>query len=117
MAKTYKPGFVYIKSHALKQEVAWRKKDGRVFCEDGVQYSPEELAIMEAAGVEIDMATHNVKKVLGGKVVKIERTTNKNKPAETGAGDDTANNQNTREKISGVDEHSEGGASGELEIF
>ena len=84
MAKIYKPGFIYIKSHALKQEVAWRKKDGRVFCEDGVQYSPQELEIMEAAGVEIDIATHNVKKVLCGEVVKIERATNKNKPVKTG---------------------------------
>jgi hypothetical protein len=43
MAKEYKPGFVYIYSELLKQEVAMNKKTGKVYCEDKTVYGPEEM--------------------------------------------------------------------------
>ena len=79
MAKERKPGFIYIKSDLLKQEVAFSKKTGWVYCEDGVKYSPAELAVIEKAGGVLDLATHNVKKVIGGEVVEVEQ------PKETAA--------------------------------
>jgi hypothetical protein len=32
--KEHQPGFIYIKSEALNQEIALSKKSGWVFCED-----------------------------------------------------------------------------------
>jgi len=34
-----KPGFIYMKSEILKQEIAMSEKTGRVYCEDKVQYA------------------------------------------------------------------------------
>jgi hypothetical protein len=120
MAKSYKPGFIYIKSDLLKQEVAWRKKDGRVFCEDGVQYSPQEMALFEKAGAVLDIATHRVKKVLGGEVVKIERghgSDFERGQAESQKRDDTADNSDTGGKIPGVAGNGENNRAGELDIY
>ena len=73
MAKTYKPGFFYINSAILKQEVAMNIKTCRVYCKDGVRYSPQEILLFYEAGAEIDVGTHLVKKVFGGEVVKVEQ--------------------------------------------
>jgi hypothetical protein len=72
------PNFIYMKSEILKQEIAMSEKTGWVFCEDKVNYSPQEIAIMQRAGVEIDLCTHLVKKVFDGEIVKIERSTGTN---------------------------------------
>lgn len=72
-----KPGFLYIKSDLLKQEVAFSKKTGWLYCEDKypdgnlVSYSPKEINLFADAGQVIDLATHTIKKIFGGEVVGI----------------------------------------------
>ena len=78
MAKPLQPGYIYIDSELLKQRVAYHVKSGWLFCEDKgpdgklVSYSPSELKVFEDAGEPISMAVHNVKKIIGGEVVKNE---------------------------------------------
>lgn len=81
MAKEYKPGFMYIKSDLLKQEVAFSKKTGYLYCEDGVEYSPLELEILDKAGCQITMAEHNVKKHIGGNIVEVKKNETKEVPS------------------------------------
>jgi hypothetical protein len=72
--KERQPGFIYIKSETLNQEIAWSEKSGWVFCEDGTRYSPGEIKVLDAGGHgAITLGVHNVKKVFGGEVVKVER--------------------------------------------
>jgi hypothetical protein len=71
--RTRKPGFAYIYTDVLKQEIAMSEKTGLVYCKDKVQYSPQEIAIMIAAGIKIDLSIHLVKKVFEGEVVKVEQ--------------------------------------------
>jgi hypothetical protein len=78
MAKTYKPGFFYFKSAILKQEVAMNIKTCRVYCEDGVQYSPQEILLFYEADIKCDVGVHLVKKVFGGEVIKVERNAERN---------------------------------------
>jgi hypothetical protein len=115
MAKTYKPDFIYIKSDLLKQEVAVSKKTGWVYCEDEVKYSPQEMEIIRRAGGVLDAATHAVKKIIGGEVVKIERLANKT--SESGHGAGSVHNTDTGKKISGVSGNSAESGQGELEIY
>lgn len=120
MAKEYKPGFVYIKSDLLKQEIAFSKNTGWVYCEDGVRYNPDELTIFKKVGGELDIAMHMVKKIIGGEVIKIERkvggycTPQSN---ESGYSDSTVDNQDTSKKISGVNGNGTANRDGELEIY
>jgi hypothetical protein len=126
MAKEYKPGFLYIYSDVLKQEVARSKKTGKVFCEDKiygtekhVEYSQREIQIMADAGVRIDLATHIVKKVFGGEVIRIERagTDNPGKhPA--GAGQENAlDNSYFGKKIPDTGGHSTESKDRELDLY
>jgi hypothetical protein len=80
MPEKFQPGFMYIKSEKLKQEVAFSLKSGWVYCEDKgpdgklVNYSPEELKILNADGKgKITMSVHNVKKIFGGRLVQCSR--------------------------------------------
>jgi hypothetical protein len=43
-------------------------KTGKVFCEDGTVYSPEEIKIMDNAKQEITLGIHLVKKIFGGEI-------------------------------------------------
>ena len=117
MAKEYKPNFIYIKSDLLKQEVAVSKKTGKVICEDGVTYGPQEVKIIADAGGVLDMAMHRIKKILGGEVVKIERTGNKSKPDERTSGKNEHNNSSAADKVSGVNGVSAQNREGELDIY
>jgi hypothetical protein len=120
MAKTYKPGFIYMKSNPLKQEIAMNIKNGRVYCEDGAQYSPQEILLFYEAGVEIDAVTHVVKRIFNGEVVKIERkmgTNDQTKPVEIGSGAGATNGSNPGEKIQGANGNGSPGTNGELDIY
>jgi len=115
VAKIYKPDFIYIKSDLLKMEVAVSKKSGWVYCEDGIKYSPQEAAIVQSAGSVLDMATHNVKKYIGGEIVGIERTTNKTGESRQCAS--TVDNASASQKIQSVNGNSAENGQGELEIY
>jgi len=87
MEKKRNPNFIYIKSDLLHQEVAVSKKTGWVFCEDGVKYSPAEVEVVYKASRVLDMATHQVKKIIGGEIVGYEpEASDKGKPVENGGG-------------------------------
>jgi hypothetical protein len=120
MAKTYKPGFFYINSAILKQEVAMNVKTCRVYCEDGVLYSPQEILLFHEADTEIDVATHLVKKVFGGEVVKVERNIHGNGQAiqiESGKGNGSLDNSNSGEKIPDAVGSGTESKNGELDIY
>jgi hypothetical protein len=68
MPKEFKPGWEYIRSDTLKQEIAVNIKTGKVYCEDRTVYSPEEIKILKAAKQEITPEIHLVKKVFGGEI-------------------------------------------------
>jgi hypothetical protein len=117
VAKEYKPGFTYIKSEILQQEVAFSEKTGWLYCEDGVKYSPNELLIIAEAGMVLDVLTHMVKKIIGGEVVKVERPADKGKPVEGAGGGVEPNTTNTNAEIPGAHGVSTQNGDGELDIF
>lgn len=66
-----KGDWVYIDSAALKQRIAYDKNSGWLFCEDGVRYSPAELAkIKRHKDAEFPFAVHLLKKHFGGEIVQ-----------------------------------------------
>jgi hypothetical protein len=95
------------------------EKTGRVYCEDGAQYSPEEMLLFYEAGMELDVGMHVVKRIFNGEVVKVERNVGTNgqaKQIESGGGADTPNNTNPGEKIPGTNATGAANASRELDI-
>jgi hypothetical protein len=78
MPKEFRPGWEYIYSNELKQEVAVNIKTGSVYCEDGTVYSPEELKIMGAAKQAVTPEVHLVKRVFGGEIIDFIHKENKN---------------------------------------
>jgi hypothetical protein len=120
MAKTYKPGFLYLKSKILKQEIAMNEKTGRVYCEDGAQYSPEEMLLFYEAGMELDVGTHVVKRVFNGEVIKVERNVGTNgqaKQIEGGTGNANNNNASLGEKVTDTNGNGKVQGNGELDIY
>jgi hypothetical protein len=120
------PGFTYILSSELKQEVALSHKTGWVYCEDKgpdgkpVAYSPAELAILEKTGTIITPAIHNIKKVIGGTIVEYGNGTGSNikgKPNAEPITDRGHDLQNPGGKIPGPGGNVPAERSGELEIF
>jgi hypothetical protein len=71
MPKEFKPGWEYIYSDSLKQEIAVNVKTGRIYCEDRTQYSLRELEIMKGVQLEITPEIHLVKKMFGGEIVNV----------------------------------------------
>jgi hypothetical protein len=119
VAKVYKPDFIYIISDLLKQEVAVSKKTGWVYCEDGVKYSPQEMAVIKKAGSVLDAETHMVKKTIGGEITEVinDRRAAENKPVEGGQRAGSVENNGTGEKVPGVNGVSAENGDGELEIY
>jgi hypothetical protein len=78
MPKEFKPGWEYIYSSELKQEVAVNIKTGIVYCEDGTVYSPEEIRTIGAAKQEITPEAHLVKRVFGGLITQFIHKENQN---------------------------------------
>lgn len=64
-----KPGFVYIDSKELNQVVAYSKKTGKAYCQDGTEYSAEECDILRKNG-GINLAVHIVKGLFKGELVE-----------------------------------------------
>jgi hypothetical protein len=73
MPKEFRPGWEYIYSDTLKQEIAVNIKTGKVYCEDKTVYSPEEMKMMDSAKQEITPEIHLVKKVFGGEIINFRR--------------------------------------------
>jgi hypothetical protein len=73
MPKKFIPGWEYMYSDTLRQEIAAHTKTGTVYCEDGTVYKPEEIAIMQAAKQEASPGVHLVKKVFGGEIINFIR--------------------------------------------
>lgn len=66
----HKPGFTYIYSEALQQEIAYSQKTGKVYCSDGVQYSLDEINQIKKTYGEIPLEVHLLKKHFGGTIVE-----------------------------------------------
>jgi hypothetical protein len=120
MAKTYKPGFFYINSAILKHEVAMNVKTCRVYCEDGIQYSPQEILLFYEAGAEIDVGVHLVKKVFGGEVIKVERNVYGNgeaKQIESRPGNATNDNGNLGKEMADTHGNGKDKGHGERDLY
>jgi hypothetical protein len=119
--KEHQPGFLYMQSKELNQEIALSEKSGWVFCEDGVKYSPQEVQIIKAGGNgKIDLGVHNAKKVFGGEVVKYEFQSGTDNSGKSDAGkefDSTDNNTDSGRKIPETTGNIPAVRPGELEIY
>jgi hypothetical protein len=69
MPKEFKPGWEYMNSEILGQEIAIHLESGGVYCEDGVRYSPDEIRIVGNSGAEITLGVHRVKSLFRGTIV------------------------------------------------
>jgi hypothetical protein len=78
MPKKFKPGWEYMYSDTLKQEIAVNIKTGKVYCEDRTQYSLRELEIMKGAQLEITPEIHLAKKLFEGEIVTVIHKENQN---------------------------------------
>ena len=65
-----KPGWTYIYSEELKQNIARHDKSGWVYCEDGTKYSPEEIKKITKNHKCISLQAHIIKKVFNGEIIK-----------------------------------------------
>jgi hypothetical protein len=126
MPEEFRPGFIYIKSAELNQEVAFSLKSGWVYCEDKgpdgklVNYSPEEIEILKASkSGKITPEVHRVKKILGGRIVKYEGTRPdiKGKPDAGKKSNSTADNSDSGRKIPEATGNSPNFKPGELDIY
>jgi hypothetical protein len=126
MPKVFQPGFIYIKSNELNQEIAFSLKSGWVYCEDKgpdgklINYGLEEIKILKANGMEkITLPVHLVKKIFGGRIVRYDR----HKSDSMGESDvekkhdSTTNNTNIGGKIPETAGNSRNYRPGELEIY
>ena len=87
MPKERKPGWKYFKSEFFNEEFAIHEDSGWVYFENGAKYSPEEIKLLADNNLQMDMATHKVKTVIGGEIVGIENEKPKVKQAETVSGE------------------------------
>lgn len=65
-----KPGFIYIFSKALNQEIAMSEKTGTVYCEDGTKYTKDEIVLISKIYGEIPLSVHTLKKQFGGSTIE-----------------------------------------------
>lgn len=63
-----KPGWTYIYSYELQQEIAYHNATGWVYCKDGTKYSPQEVETLRKTG-GIILATHLLKAHFEGEVI------------------------------------------------
>jgi hypothetical protein len=121
MGKEHKPGFIYMRSKILNQEIAWSEKTGFVYCEDKVQYSPREIELLKAAeNIEIDFLTHLVKKVFGGEIIRIgnrQGADNKGEPAQDKGPENTLDNSHSGGEVPGTSGNGSVVREGELDIY
>jgi hypothetical protein len=120
MANQYKPGFIYFQSDLIGQEIAMSEKTGRVYCADGVQYSLQEIMLLNDKKAEVQWGSHLVKKIFGGEVVDVKRNIRgdgKAKPVESGKGNGALDDSNPGEKIPGIDGDGKPDQNGELDLY
>jgi hypothetical protein len=126
MPKEFRPGFMYIKSNELRQEIAFSLKSGWVYCEEKgpdekfINYSPEEIQMLNADGTGmITLGVHLVKKVFGGRIVQYDGPgpDNNGKSDEGKKLDSIANDTNTGGKIPETAGNSPNFRQRELEIY
>ena len=63
-----KGDWTIINSDTLKQKIAYDKKSGWLFCEDGTRYNPRELSLVTARDC-IPIEVHLIKKMFSGEIV------------------------------------------------
>jgi hypothetical protein len=107
---------MYIKSNELNQEIAFSLKSGWVYCEDKgpdgklVNYSPEEIQILDADGKgKMTLGVHLIKKIFGGRIVQYD--------GPKSGRNDSADNDSTGGKIPETTGNSQNYRPGELEIY
>jgi hypothetical protein len=117
---------MYIKSDELNQEVALSLKSGWAYCEDKgpdgklVNYSPEEIQILDADGKgKLTLGVHLIKKIFGGRIVQYDGPgpDNMGKPDAGKNIDSTADNSDTGGKIPETNGNSQNYRPGELDIY
>lgn len=64
-----KPGWEYIYSETLNQEIACHIKTGWVYCQDGTKYSPKEIDLLKEA--VIPKAVHDIKHLFDGTIIEV----------------------------------------------
>lgn len=82
MPKVFKPGWTYIYSETLKQEIALNEKTGWIYCQDGTKYSPEEIKEIKKHYGTLPLQVHILKQKFGGVIIN-DRGTDTNQPAES----------------------------------
>jgi hypothetical protein len=82
MPKDFKPGWEYIHSDTLQQEVALNMRTGKTYCEDKTVYGFREIEVMRDAKQEITPEIHLVKKIFEGEIVNVIHKENKIKNGE-----------------------------------
>ena len=61
----------YMASETLKQTIAFDKKSGWLYCQDGTRYSPQELAKITknwTQAIDFPLQVHILKKEFGGEI-------------------------------------------------
>lgn len=56
-------------SDKLEQEISFNPRTGVVYCSDGVQYTPQEMAIIKAHGGDYPKKVHLIKKIFDGVII------------------------------------------------
>ena len=56
-------------SDKLEQEISFNPRTGVVYCSDGVQYTPLEMAIIKAHGDDYPKQVHLIKKIFDGVII------------------------------------------------
>lgn len=117
MPKVRKPGWYYIYSEELKQEIAYSEKTGWVFCEDGTKYSPKEIQVIKDNGGMIALAAHILKKTFGGELVNGKPGTNQGEPSSAGVGAGCSDSESIHTNIPKRAESLQAAQNGDLDIF
>ena len=73
MPKEKKPGWEYFKSEFFNEEFAVHEATGWVYFQKGARYSPDEIKLIGENGLQMDKASHLVKTILGGEIVRHEK--------------------------------------------
>lgn len=120
MPKNIKPGWTYIYSRELEQEIALNDKTNWVYCHDGTRYNPQELQIIKI-NETLPRAVHLIKKIFEGEIVihGTKRLSGRtpNKPAESRQTDSQNRSRNPGGNVSANDSLLPDYATGQLEIF
>jgi hypothetical protein len=121
MAKERNPNFVYVYSEVFGQEYAISKKTGDVTFADGTKYSSKEIDILVESGMQLTLAEHRIKKIIGGEIVGFTKTgagaDNKGKPVESGSAKNIDNAKNPSGEVAAPPKDGAGTESDELDIY